>query len=70
MLNKRIAQLINYAVKNGLITAEDRIWATNRLLEAMVEDEYSEPTEVEDCELEEIRKRTSRRRKRCLQRSF
>ncbi|MCI7345763.1 MAG: UDP-glucose--hexose-1-phosphate uridylyltransferase, partial [Eubacterium sp.] len=54
MLNKRIAQLINYAVKNGLITAEDRIWATNRLLEAMVEDEYSEPTEVEDCELEEI----------------
>ena len=54
MICERIAQLVNYAVRHGLITEADRIWATNRLLEAMVEDEYSEPTEVEDCELEEI----------------
>ena len=35
MVCKDIAALANYAVRNGLIEECDRIWAINRLLEAL-----------------------------------
>ena len=54
MICERIAQLVNYAVRHGLITEADRIWATNRLLDAMGESEYTAPENVVACELEEI----------------
>ena len=54
MICERIAQLVEYAVRHRLITEEDRIWATNRLLDAMGEDEYTVPENVCDCDLEEI----------------
>ena len=54
MICERIAQLVEYAVRHRLITEEDRIWATNRLLDAMGESEYTAPENVVACELEEI----------------
>ena len=32
MINKRIAQLINYGITRGLIEPEDRYWARNGIL--------------------------------------
>ena len=54
MICERIAQLVEYAIRHGLITEADRIWATNRLLDAMGESEYTAPENVVACELEEI----------------
>ncbi len=35
MLEMRISQLVEYAVRHGLIEEGDRVWASNRLLEAL-----------------------------------
>ena len=45
-INFYIKALINYAVKNGLISEYDRVYMTNRLLEALGLDEYSEQGET------------------------
>jgi len=45
-MNTAITKLVNYAVKNGLITEADRVYTVNRLLECLGLDEYEEPAEV------------------------
>ena len=55
MIYSSIKKLINYGLSAGLIEEEDRVWATNRILEALGLDSYEEPSE--DCSgagLEEI----------------
>ena len=55
MIDERIKQLVTYALDCGLIEKEDEIYCTNRLLECLGLDEYSEPqTPVKKAELEEI----------------
>ncbi len=54
-INFFIKALINYAEKNGLISEYDRVYMTNRLLEALGLDEYSEQGEIaEELPLEDI----------------
>ncbi len=45
-MNTAITKLVNYAVKNGLMEECDRVYAINRLIEALGLDEYEEPAEV------------------------
>ncbi len=45
-MNTAITKLVNYAVKNDLITEADRVYTVNRLLECLGLDEYEEPAEV------------------------
>ena len=47
MIYSSIKKLINYGLETGLIEEEDKVWATNRLLEALGLDSYEEPEE--DC---------------------
>ena len=58
MINKRIAQLINYGITRGLIEPEDRFWALNGILSVLGLDSYQEPEELPEYEapLEEILK--------------
>ena len=58
MINKRIAQLINYGITRGLIEPEDRYWARNGSLAVLGLDSYQEPEELPEYEapLEEILK--------------
>ncbi len=56
MINTLIKQLCNYAVSCGLIKEDDRIYCTNRLLELLNLDSYSEPEFCEEAELEDILK--------------
>ena len=49
----RITQLVNYAVKNGLIEETDRAWAVNCLLDRLGLSSY-EPTECPDAPIEDI----------------
>ena len=51
---KDIDSLIAYAVKNGLIEDCDRVWAVNRLLEALHLREYIPSGFAGDRPLEEI----------------
>ena len=54
-INFFIKALINYAEKNGLISEYDRVYMTNRLLEALGLDEYSEQGKIaEELPLEDI----------------
>ncbi len=46
MINKSIAALVNYAISKGLISKDDRVWAINRILEALRLDEYEEPNDL------------------------
>lgn len=41
--NENIARLADYAVSKKLISKDDRVWAINRILEALQLDEYEEP---------------------------
>ena len=50
MINKSIKKLITYALECGLIEESDVIYTTNRLLEILSVDEYSEPEE--ECSFE------------------
>ena len=53
-INDRIHQLTEYAVRHGLIGEEDRIYAHNRLIEALGLSSYEDST-APACEaLEEI----------------
>ncbi len=45
-MNTAITNLVNYAVKNGLITEADRVYTVNRLLECLGLDEYEAPAEA------------------------
>ena len=47
MIYSSIKKLINYGLETGLIEEEDRVWATNRILEALGLDSFEEPQE--DC---------------------
>lgn len=55
MIFERIAQLIDYAEEKGLIESCDRIWAQNRLIDALGLDGY-EDVRHEKAELEDILK--------------
>lgn len=46
MLYTSIKKLIQYGLETGLICEEDKIYATNRILEVLQEDEYEEPGET------------------------
>ena len=53
MINESIKKLVTYGLETGLITESDRVYATNRLLEALGLDEYEEPAgEFKDIDLE------------------
>ena len=45
MIHQSIKKLVTYALERGLISPVDRVWATNRLLEALKLNEYLEPAE-------------------------
>ena len=51
---KTIKQLIDYAVKNGLMTDEDRIYSQNILIDTLDLGEYEEPAVAEEAEIEDI----------------
>ena len=55
-MNTYIAALAAYGLKTGLITADDRIFAINSILAALGLDDYEEPENIPDMELEEILK--------------
>ena len=53
MIYSSIKKLVTYALECGLICESDRVWATNRLLEALGLEEYEEPAqEYKNVELE------------------
>ena len=53
MIYESIKKLVTYALEKGLIEPLDRVWAANRLLEALCLDDYEEPDEVfENIDLE------------------
>ncbi|MBR6044453.1 MAG: UDP-glucose--hexose-1-phosphate uridylyltransferase [Ruminococcus sp.] len=54
MISQSISELVGYALSCGLITGEDRVWAVNRLLEALGLDEYTETEPKGDVPLEDI----------------
>ena len=56
MINTYIAALAEYGLETGLITADDRIFAINSILAALGLDDYEEPENIPDMELEEILK--------------
>ena len=56
MINNAIKELVEYGVKNSLITTEDRVYTVNRILEVLELDEYDEPKAVQNEELEDILK--------------
>ena len=54
MIYDSIKKLVTYAEEHFLIAPVDRVWATNRILEALCMQEYIEPaTEYTDVDLEE-----------------
>lgn len=54
MINQAIKNLVEYAVKCDLITTEDKVYTTNRILEILNLDEYIEPENVTSDDLESI----------------
>ena len=56
MIYQNIKDLVEYGVMTHLITTEDRIYTTNRLLEILHLDEYEEPDSVSTDDLEAILK--------------
>ena len=52
-MNKSVKELVTYAIDTGLIEESDRIYTTNRILELIGADEYTEPQEeCKDIDLE------------------
>ena len=45
MIYQSIKKLVTYALEKGLISPLDKVYATNRLLEALALDSYEEPQE-------------------------
>ena len=56
MINLKIAQLVNYGLSHSLIEQEDKVYITNQLLEALRLDDYTEPENTPEAELEDILK--------------
>ena len=56
MIEQAIADLLGYALRVGLIEDCDRVWAANRLLEALKLDNWEEPGTVQNRPLEDILK--------------
>ena len=56
MTEQAIADLLGYALRVGLIEDCDRVWAANRLLEALKLDNWEEPGTVQNRPLEDILK--------------
>lgn len=55
MIYESIKKLVTYGLESGLIEDEDRVYATNRLLETLELDEYDEPEkEFSDVDLESV----------------
>ena len=54
MIDTYIAQLLQYALERGLIEPDDRVWAANRLLEALGLDRWQDPGPGQDRPLEDI----------------
>ena len=54
MIEQAIADLLGYALRVGLIEDCDRVWAANRLLEALKLDNWEEPGTVQNRPLEDI----------------
>lgn len=54
MINKAVKQLVEYGLSKGLIYETDRIYARNRILEVLQLDEYIEPTDNENADLQKI----------------
>ena len=53
MINESIKKLVTYGLETGLINESDRVYCTNRLLEALGLDDYEEPAEsFSDIDLE------------------
>ena len=52
MINTYISALVDYATRTGLISFADKIYATNKILEILNLDEYEEPTETREIDLE------------------
>ena len=53
MVNEAIKKLVKYGLDTGLIQEEDRIYATNQILDVLKLDEYGEPeTEIGEVSLE------------------
>lgn len=54
MIDNAVAALADYAVRTGLIEETDRVWAVNRLLDALGKKTYEAPETVEARPLEAI----------------
>ncbi len=55
-VNQAIMDLVGYALRTGLIENEDRVWAVNRLLDALHLSDWEEPATAQERPLEEILK--------------
>ena len=57
MIYEAIKRLTDYGLEKGLLGEDDRIYATNQILDALHMDEYEDPGQLEGTkELEEILK--------------
>ncbi len=56
MIDQAVTDLLGYALRAGLIEECDRIWAANRLLQALELDSWEEARSVQERPLEEILK--------------
>lgn len=54
MINQAIFDLVQYGLSTGLVCREDAIYTTNRVLEALVLEDYTEPAAVSEKDLEKI----------------
>lgn len=55
-INQTIKNLVEYGVKTGLLEEADRIYVTNQVLEKLHLEEYDEPDQAQEMDLEEILK--------------
>ena len=54
MIDQWVKNLVEYGISTGLLSTEDRIYTTNRIIEALGLDEYNEPETVTTDDLETI----------------
>ena len=54
MINQAIFDLVQYGLSTGLVCREDAIYTTNRVLEALMLEDYTEPAAVSEKDLEKI----------------
>lgn len=54
MISENIKQLVQYGLDTGLVSKEDTIYVTNRILEVLKETTYEEPESVPPADLETI----------------